>query len=676
MQSRGNVGPWSDLYALGGTLEKAIAGQAPPKAMDRMRSDPRLRLAARRDLHEAYTPAFFSTIDKALEVEESERWQDAAEWMEGLRMKSTVERSTSVSHPPVSAQTSDSFRAPATSSPKFATSPERKSNPVKWIVAACLVLGLLALTKTISGNKTQNRTVKIGDDSAVQREQEETEAAATLAREAEAKAANAERDRQAMEARPQVEAEIAKQKSEERALQDLSKQRLEDQNKKQVIGSKAGEERNFEIAPGMSMGFCWVPPGEFTMGSPVTEQGRDKDETQHRVKISRGFWMAKTETTQVQWSAIRERNPSHFWSKEQPVERVSWNDLCGNETRDGGFLGQVNAHAPSGWRFGLPMEAEWEYDCQAGSSQSMTRSTDLSEMGWYAANSENRTHPVAGKKANAWGLYDMHGNVWEWCADWYGAYPSNTLSDPGGNPAGSERVIRGGGWFFHTNRCRAASRSKCRADYRDDNLGFRLVLRPESRVQPEISKSSGPDDGLIFVDDFARSGNSIDPNLKSNRCFSFKGGKTYDIVLKDRLLPTKSGVVLRFKWHAPKPNLIGSSSEGTVMLQFDVYNPNGNRIMYQPKVLSSSEWQEISLRIQVGFDAERILVWNKWEDVEMYIDDLKIASFPQERNESLESKRADKVDSGDPFAFLQNRVIATTEASNWEFDRIRFAINY
>jgi hypothetical protein len=322
------------------------------------------------------------------------------------------------------------------------------------------------------------------------------------------------------------------------------------------------------------------------------------------------------------------------------------------------------------------MEAEWEYACRADSLKSMTRGSDLSEMAWYAVNSENRTHPVAGKKANAWGLHDMHGNVWEWCADWYGAYPSAALSDPGGNPAGSERVFRGGGWFFHANRCRAASRSKCRADYLDDNLGFRLVLRPESRVRPKISKSSGPDKALIFIDDFARSGNSNDPNLKSNRCFSFKGGETYDIALKDQLLPTRSGVVLRFKWHAPKPNLIESSAEGKVMLQFDVYNTNGNRIMYQPEVISSSEWREVVLRIQVGFDAERILVWNKWEDVEMYIDELRIASFTSEENETVKSTLAERNEPDDIFAFLQNRVVVAREISSWEFDKIRFAINY
>jgi formylglycine-generating enzyme required for sulfatase activity len=645
LQSRGNVGPWSDLYALAATLVKVMTGEAPPKTNDRTMGDPWRPLARRAELIGRYSPELLATLDQSLRLPVEERWQDADGWKAALKQRIRPMKDN------LSLLDSDASPSPKATEELAASEPDG----FVWINA---IFGILVLS-----------VIGIWIFSSQKSDPISSRASTPVV----TKAPPAVQDAEPTPLRdpPSTDAQTAPENQRSRTMPEPARQAGTP-----FEGNRAGEEREFEIAPGVNLTMCWIPPGEFMMGSPASEQGREKDETQHRVKIPRGFWMAKTETTQAQWSSIRERNPSNFWSNEQPVERVSWNDICGNETRDGGFLGKVNAHASSGCRFDLPTEAEWEYACRAGSSQSMTRNSDLSEMGWYATNSENRTHPVAGKKANAWGLYDMHGNVWEWCADWYGAYPSGTLSDPRGSPSGSERVFRGGGWFFHANRCRAASRAKCRADYRDDNLGFRLVLRPKSKVKPEISKSSGPDDGLIFIDDFARTGNSNDPNLKSNRCFSFQGEKTYDIALKDRLLPTKSGVVLRFKWHAPKPNLIGSSAEGMVMLQFDVYNPNGNRIMYQPEVLSSPEWQEISLEIQVGFDAERILVWNKWEDVEMYIDDLKIVSLPSDGSESLQSERADKVELGDSFAFLQKRIVVATETSSWDFDRIRYAINY
>jgi formylglycine-generating enzyme required for sulfatase activity len=182
-----------------------------------------------------------------------------------------------------------------------------------------------------------------------------------------------------------------------------------------VAPLKAGDEREFEIAPGVKIVMCWIPPGDFLMGSPEDEVGHRDNETQHRVKITQGFWLAKTPTTQRQWSAVMGNNPSHFKGGDLPVEQVSWSDICGGESRAGGFLGKLNQFASAGGKFDLPTEAQWEYACRAGTTGPYAG--DLDEVAWYHANSRLRTHPVGLKKSNDWGLNDMHGNVCEWCAD-------------------------------------------------------------------------------------------------------------------------------------------------------------------------------------------------------------------------------------------------------------------
>jgi formylglycine-generating enzyme required for sulfatase activity len=236
-------------------------------------------------------------------------------------------------------------------------------------------------------------------------------------------------------------------------------------------GSEAGQERDFEIAPGVRITMCWIPPGEFLIGSSGGEKGRDDDETQHRVTISKGFWLAKTETTQAQWQAVMGSNPSHFKGDALPVEKVSWNDIAGS----GGFIEKVNRSIPTeGWRFSLPTEAQWEYACRAGTTG--TYAGDLDQMAWYEANSGKQAHPVGGKKANDWGLHDMHGNVLEWCADRYGTYSSVPVTDPVGAPSGTSRVLRGGSWNGNAIYCSAANRISSYAAFTGSDGGFRLAL--------------------------------------------------------------------------------------------------------------------------------------------------------------------------------------------------------
>ena len=235
---------------------------------------------------------------------------------------------------------------------------------------------------------------------------------------------------------------------------------------------RAGEECEFEIAPGVKMVMCWIPPGEFLMGSPEDEEGRKDDETQHLVKITQGFWLAKTPTTQAQWQAVMGSDPSVFKGEDLPVESVRRRpDICGNESGTDGFLGELNERVPEGGRFHLPTEAQWEYACRAGTTGPYDG--DLNEIAWYLGNNDKRTHPVGQKKPNAWGLHDMLGNVSEWCADWYAPYDLNVVTDPTGPADGSYRVFRGGSWSNLASYARCSDRYFNWPDYAISNIGFR-----------------------------------------------------------------------------------------------------------------------------------------------------------------------------------------------------------
>lgn len=202
--------------------------------------------------------------------------------------------------------------------------------------------------------------------------------------------------------------------------------------------------------------FVAIPAGEFEMG------GSNK----HRVTISKAFGMGKYEVTQGQWASVMGSNPSKFKGDENlPVERVSWEDVQE-------FISKLNSRS-SKYTYRLPTEAEWEYACRAGTTGDYAGNLD--SMGWYASNSGDKTHAVGQKQPNAWGLYDMHGNVWEWCSDWYGDYPSGTVTDPSGASSGSLRVHRGGSCYSSAEFCRSALRNGHAPDYRYGNVGFRLV---------------------------------------------------------------------------------------------------------------------------------------------------------------------------------------------------------
>jgi formylglycine-generating enzyme required for sulfatase activity len=218
----------------------------------------------------------------------------------------------------------------------------------------------------------------------------------------------------------------------------------------------------------------WIPPGRFWMGSPEDEEGRyDNEGPRHEVHLTRGFWLFDTPCTQALWSAVMGTNPSQFQGEACPIERVSWEDC---QT----FIAALNAQLP-GLDLRLPTEAQWEYACRAGTDTARYHD-DVNTIAWYGANSHGETHEVGQKSPNAWGLYDMLGNVEAWCDDGLRDYEQGTVSDPRG-PTGAavDRVIRGGSWISPAQVVRAAYRRWYAPGYRRGYLGFRCSSSSESQ---------------------------------------------------------------------------------------------------------------------------------------------------------------------------------------------------
>ena len=225
--------------------------------------------------------------------------------------------------------------------------------------------------------------------------------------------------------------------------------------------------KTIDLGNGVSMEFVLIPAGSFDMGSPDSEKERDSDEGPVRtVQIAKAFYIGKYEVTQDQYLAAMGTKPSKFSGQNLPVETVSWDEAAACCRKIGGRL---------------PTEAEWEYACRAGSKTRFCYGDDLNdaqlgEYAWYSGNSGSTTHAVGQKKPNAFGLYDMHGNVYEWCSDWFAAYANAQTVNPVGASSGQSRVCRGGGWIVNARFCRSANRHVFSPEFRSVGLGFRVVL--------------------------------------------------------------------------------------------------------------------------------------------------------------------------------------------------------
>lgn len=237
------------------------------------------------------------------------------------------------------------------------------------------------------------------------------------------------------------------------------------------------------ITNSIGMKLVMIPKGTFQMGASADDEFAGTDEQLHQVTISQDYYLGVTEVTQKQFNRIMGTNPSYFQGEviqesdcsNYPVEQVSWeesSEFCE-------LLSEYPEERKAGRTYRLPTEAEWEYACRAGSKTAYCfgdSPKSLSDYAWFDRSSNGQTHPVGEKKPNAWGLYDMHGNVWEWCSDMYGAYPREAVTDPKGVDEGATHVNRGGGWCEESILCRSTTRRWSYSSYRGTSYGFRVAL--------------------------------------------------------------------------------------------------------------------------------------------------------------------------------------------------------
>ena len=234
---------------------------------------------------------------------------------------------------------------------------------------------------------------------------------------------------------------------------------------------------------GRPPGFAWIPAATFLMGTPDSEPGRGWEGPQTEVTISAGFWIGQHEVTQKEFNSVKVAHKSNWTGETLPVELVTWDeavDYCAELTEQERKAGRL----PAGYLYRLPTEAEWEYACRAGTTTRFSYGNDpdatqLENYAWFTGNSEAKTHPVGGKLPNPWGLYDMHGNVWEWCLDWYGALPGGRATDPQNlepSFAGILRTVRGGCLANIAGGCRSGNRNGFPPDRPYYGIGLRLVL--------------------------------------------------------------------------------------------------------------------------------------------------------------------------------------------------------
>ena len=313
----------------------------------------------------------------------------------------------------------------------------------------------------------------------------------------------AEKERQEKRRQKNAEKRLAVEKERQDAEKRLAveKRRIENEIRQELERKILFSVGKILLKDGVILEMVQIPPGTFMMGSRANsyeenswswligekviegEFGRSEDEAQHEVTIGKTFWIGKFPVTQNEYEAVIGENPSSFKNGDYPVEHVNWSDakaFCQKLNRT------YKKYLPVDYQFDLPTEAQWEYACRAGTSTALNNGTNLisdicpnlHKVGWYRNNSNNTPHPVGQKNANFWGLYDMHGNIWEWCRDWYGKYPLQKVIDPTGPAVGAAKIIRGGCWFNLAKDCRSANRIGINPTYRNRYMGFRIALVP------------------------------------------------------------------------------------------------------------------------------------------------------------------------------------------------------
>jgi len=524
LQSRGKVGPWSDIYALGGTLYKVITGETPAKANDRIMDDPQVLLAQRAELRGHYSPRLLESIDQAMAPRAADRFQDTAQWRDQLGTSNAInplKHEAAATPPPLPMMHTSSGnslheeheRILAEAAAAIARNDPRAvvalfeqlegkrfvdldySQVKKFVlkrkdrqtslVAGAIILVLLLLggwaglamrnersEKETTAAKTTRLVQEKANSEAVRIAQERaatTEAARIAKEKAETEAARIAQEREEAE---EKQRQMTAQLEHERVTKE---EEMKKQAANELNTDSVGDSQVVDLGGGVKMTLCYCPPGSFTMGSPRGETNHFGEENPTDTVITNGFWMGRTEITQAQWVAIMGQNPSGRRRSTFPVESVS---AIGADK----FVSQLNIKFPlGGKKWVLPSEAQWEYACRAGSSGPWGKRGDgiegtLGDMGWHKFNSGSDIQDVATKNPNAWGLYDMHGNVSEWCADrWNLDSGLQGGNDPFGTK-GTMRIIRGGHCQSEPAYCRSAQRSGNSPAHVDMWIGFRVAV--------------------------------------------------------------------------------------------------------------------------------------------------------------------------------------------------------
>ena len=346
-------------------------------------------------------------------------------------------------------------------------------------------------------------------------------------------------------------------------------------------GISAGENVTFPLTDTVDLEMIWIEPGTFMMGSPRNEPGRWNTEVQHEVTLTKGYWMGKYEVTQAQYEAVTGSNPSGLKGADLPVELVRWYDatnFCAKLTE----MEKAAGRLPEGYEFTLPTEAQWEYACRAGTTTAFNNGKDLTEagieqcpemdeVGWYKYNSDFKTHPVGQKQPNAWGLYDMHGNIAEWCLDWFGDYPESSVTDPMGPDTGSHRVIRGGGSYTsNAGGCRSAFRVLSNPGDNLNSFGFRVALiNTQEEEPPTIScKAEGNELVINYTGTLYQSTDTVNWTEVANASSPYRVAMSEKMlffrtqggvpIYKNMTIPLGDDVELDMIWIDPGTFMMGS----------------------------------------------------------------------------------------------------------------------